>query len=101
GPRTSRARRSSCGRRASIARRGARGPEGGVAAGASFPATRPAGGVNDDGRATILIVDDDEATCRVLGDNLSADGHEVLVADCARDGMRMLEYKFPDLAVVD
>jgi DNA-binding response OmpR family regulator len=57
--------------------------------------------VNDEGRATILIVEDDEATCRFLGDNLSADGHEVLVADCARDGMRMLEYKYPDLAVVD
>ena len=62
---------------------------------------RPPGDVNDEGRATILIIEDDEATCRFLGDNLSADGHEVLVADCARDGMRMLEYKFPDLAVVD
>ena len=55
--------------------------------------------MNDDERATILIVEDDEATRRFLGDNLTADGHEVLVADTGRDGLRMLEYKYPDVAV--
>ena len=49
----------------------------------------------DEGRATILIVEDDEATCRFLGDNLSADGHEVLIADTARDGLRLLEHEVP------
>ncbi len=57
--------------------------------------------MTEDERATILIVEDDEATGRFLGDNLTADGHEVLVADTGRDGLRMLEYKFPDVAVVD
>jgi DNA-binding response OmpR family regulator len=72
-----------------------------VAGGASSGVARPLPGVIDEDRATILIVEDDDATRRFLGDNLSADGHEVLVAETARDGMRMLEYKYPDLAVVD
>lgn len=54
-----------------------------------------------DERATILVVEDDDATRTFLGDNLTADGHEVLVADTMRDGLRLLEYKYPDLAVVD
>ena len=54
-----------------------------------------------DERTTILVVEDDEATRTFLGDNLTADGHEVVVADSARDGLRLLEYKYPDLAVVD
>src|SRR5205085_9978174 len=70
-------------------------------AGASFRGRRPLPGVIDDERSTILIVEDDDATRRFLGDNLTADGHEVLVADSGRDGLRMLEYKYPDLAVVD
>jgi DNA-binding response OmpR family regulator len=56
--------------------------------------------VNDE-RATILVVEDDDATRTFLGDNLTADGHEVLVADTVRDGLRLLEYKYPDLALVD
>ncbi|MDQ6750533.1 MAG: response regulator transcription factor [Actinomycetota bacterium] len=54
-----------------------------------------------DDRATILVVEDDDATRTFLGDNLTADGHEVLVADTVRDGLRLLEYKYPDLVVVD
>ncbi len=54
-----------------------------------------------DERATILVVEDDDATRTFLGDNLTADGHDVLVAETMRDGLRLLEYKYPDLAVVD
>lgn len=54
-----------------------------------------------DERATILIVEDDDATRTFLGDNLTADGHDVLVAETMRDGLRLLEYKYPDLAVID
>jgi DNA-binding response OmpR family regulator len=50
---------------------------------------------------TILVVEDDAATRTFLADNLTADGFDLLVADCARDGRRLLERKFPDLAVVD
>lgn len=57
-------------------------------------------GVNDE-RSTILVVEDDAATQRFLADNLSADGYDVLVADTARDALRLLERKYPDLAVVD
>jgi DNA-binding response OmpR family regulator len=55
---------------------------------------------NDD-TATILVVEDDDATRTFLADNLTADGFELLVADCAKDGLRLLETKFPDLALID
>lgn len=51
--------------------------------------------------ATILVVEDDEATRTFLADNLTADGHEVLVADCASDALRLLETKFPDVVLLD
>jgi DNA-binding response OmpR family regulator len=54
-----------------------------------------------DDAATILVVEDDDATRTFLADNLTADGFELLVADCARDGLRLLETKFPDLVLVD
>jgi DNA-binding response OmpR family regulator len=50
---------------------------------------------------TLLVVEDDEATRTFLADNLTADGFELLVADCARDGLRLIEQKFPDLVLVD
>ena len=55
----------------------------------------------EDGRPTILIVEDDAPTRDFLADNLCADGYEPLVADCSRDGLRLLETKFPDLAIID
>lgn len=54
-----------------------------------------------DDAATILVVEDDDATRTFLADNLTADGYEVLVADCAADALRLLETKFPDVALVD
>ena len=54
-----------------------------------------------DDASTILVVEDDDATRAYLADNLSADGYAVLAADCARDGWRLLETKFPDLVLVD
>ena len=51
--------------------------------------------------ATILIVEDDDATRTFLGDNLTADGYDVLAADCATDGLGLLERKFPDLGLID
>ncbi len=50
---------------------------------------------------TILLVEDDAPTRTFLADNLTADGYTVLAADCARDGLRLLEHEAPDLAVVD
>ncbi|MEA2199095.1 MAG: two-component system, OmpR family, phosphate regulon response regulator PhoB [Solirubrobacteraceae bacterium] len=52
-------------------------------------------------RPTILLVEDHRTTCTFLADNLTADGYEILVADCARDAWRLLSTKFPDLALVD
>jgi DNA-binding response OmpR family regulator len=54
-----------------------------------------------DEAATLLVVEDDEATRTFLADNLTADGYEVVVADCAADALRLLETKFPDLALFD
>ena len=54
-----------------------------------------------DDAATILVVEDDAATRTFLADNLTADGYELIVADNARDALRLLESKFPDLALID
>ena len=54
-----------------------------------------------DTAATILIVEDDAPTRTFLADNLTADGYELLVADSAHEGLRLLETKFPDVALVD
>jgi DNA-binding response OmpR family regulator len=54
-----------------------------------------------DDASTILLVEDDAATRTFLADNLLADGYDVLTADCVRDGLRLCEHKFPDLAIVD
>jgi len=54
-----------------------------------------------DDASTILVVEDDDATRAFLADNLAADGYELLTADCARDALRLMQTKFPDLAVLD
>jgi len=54
-----------------------------------------------DDPAMILVVEDDTATRTFLADNLTADGYELLVADNAQHGLRLLETKFPDLVLVD
>jgi DNA-binding response OmpR family regulator/DNA invertase Pin-like site-specific DNA recombinase len=54
-----------------------------------------------DPTTTILVVEDDAPTRTFLADNLTADGYELLVADCASEGIRLLETKFPDIALVD
>ena len=51
--------------------------------------------------ATLLLVEDDPVIRTFLADNLTADGYELLVARHSRTRMRELEFKRPDLAVVD
>ena len=50
---------------------------------------------------TLLLVEDDLGLRTFLADNLTADGFNVLLADSVRDAVRLLEYKQPDLALVD
>jgi DNA-binding response OmpR family regulator len=57
--------------------------------------------MNHDTPATILVAEDDATTRTFLADQLSADGFELLVADTARDALRLLGSKFPDLALLD
>jgi DNA-binding response OmpR family regulator len=49
----------------------------------------------------ILVVEDDAATRTFLADNLAADGYDALLAETGRDALRHLEYKHPDLVVLD
>ena len=51
--------------------------------------------------ATLLIVEDDPLIRTFLADNLTADGYELLVAATIEDALRELEFKPPDLAVID
>ena len=50
---------------------------------------------------TILIVEDDPVLGTFLADNLAADGYEPVLAETFRDGLRELEFRRPDLVVVD
>jgi DNA-binding response OmpR family regulator len=50
---------------------------------------------------TILLVEDDSVLTTFLADNLSADGYEPIVAETVRDGLRELEFRRPDLAIID
>jgi DNA-binding response OmpR family regulator len=61
----------------------------------------PSGVMTGHDVATILVVEDDAPTRTFLADNLTADGYELLVAESVRDGLRLLETRFPDLAVID
>jgi DNA-binding response OmpR family regulator len=49
----------------------------------------------------LLLVEDDAVLRTFLADNLTADGFEVVVAETLREGLRALEYKQPDLVLVD
>jgi DNA-binding response OmpR family regulator len=51
--------------------------------------------------ATILLLEDDAPVRTFLADNLTADGYEVHVAETVRDAVRILEYKQPDLGILD
>jgi DNA-binding response OmpR family regulator len=55
----------------------------------------------DGAAATILVVEDHKTTRTFLADNLTADGYELLEADCMATARRQIETAFPDLAVVD
>jgi DNA-binding response OmpR family regulator len=49
----------------------------------------------------VLVVEDDPVLTTFLADNLTADGFELVPADSLHDGLRELEYRRPDLAIVD
>jgi DNA-binding response OmpR family regulator len=57
--------------------------------------------VVDGAVATILVVEDHDSTRTFLADNLSADGYELLEAGCVDDAERLIDTRFPDLAIVD
>ncbi|HMJ03147.1 MAG TPA: response regulator transcription factor [Conexibacter sp.] len=52
-------------------------------------------------RSTILVVEDDRHTRTFLADNLAADGYEPIPAVDAREAVRLMETRYPDLAILD
>jgi len=50
---------------------------------------------------TILLVEDSAPTRSFLAENLSIDGYELLEADCAAQARRLMEARYPDLAILD
>ncbi len=53
------------------------------------------------GSGTVLVVEDHRPTRTFLADNLAADGFDLLEAETVREARRLMETKFPDLAIVD
>jgi DNA-binding response OmpR family regulator len=51
--------------------------------------------------ASVLVVEDDEATRAFLTDNLTADGFKVWAASGAAEGVRAIEVRNPSLVVLD
>ena len=49
----------------------------------------------------ILLIDDDASLLDTLGDFLSIEGYEVISADCAEAGLKVLETENPDLIILD
>ena len=49
----------------------------------------------------VLLVEDDALLRSFLSENLAADGFDPLEAGSAADGLRALQYKHPDVALVD
>jgi DNA-binding response OmpR family regulator len=52
-------------------------------------------------RKHVLVIEDDPATAAFLADNLRADGYTVSVAAAAREALRALETRHPDLVLLD
>jgi DNA-binding response OmpR family regulator len=55
----------------------------------------------NDQPATILVVEDDRATRAFLADNLIADGYTPIAATSVHEALRLIETRYPDLAIVD
>ena len=51
--------------------------------------------------SSLVVVEDDEALATYLADNLSADGFRVACARSAAEGVRAIEFRRPDLAILD
>ncbi len=51
--------------------------------------------------SSLVVVEDDDALATYLADNLSADGFRVACARSAAEGMRAIEFRRPDLAILD
>ncbi|MFL5886881.1 MAG: response regulator, partial [Thermoleophilaceae bacterium] len=55
----------------------------------------------DSQQHSLLVVEDDDATCAFLTDNLAADGFRVFAASGPGEGLRAIEVRRPDLVLLD
>src|SRR3954449_210178 len=51
--------------------------------------------------SSVMIVEDDAATAAFLADNLAADGFSVACASAPGEALRAIEFRHPDLIVLD
>ncbi len=49
----------------------------------------------------ILVVDDEEAKCRLYKDELEEEGHEVVTAKTGAEGMELFHNEHPDIVTLD
>jgi DNA-binding response OmpR family regulator len=54
-----------------------------------------------DGRDSLLVVEDDEATAAFLAENFAADGFKVATASGAGEGLRAIEVRKPGILILD
>lgn len=57
--------------------------------------------VRTDNAATILVIDDEPAICRLVDALLSERGHHVVTAACANEGLEKLQSQQPQLVLMD
>jgi DNA-binding response OmpR family regulator len=62
---------------------------------------RPAYVDMESAHASLLLVEDDEATRSFLADNLAADGFQVATASAPGEAVRAVELRRPDLVLLD
>jgi len=52
-------------------------------------------------QATIIVIDDDKLTARLISDQLGKTGHTVFVAHDGQEGLRQMYAHHPDLVILD
>jgi two-component system KDP operon response regulator KdpE len=55
----------------------------------------------DQEQATILVIDDDKLTARIISDQLGGEGYEIHVAHDGQEGLRQMYAHRPDLIILD
>ena len=57
--------------------------------------------MNDTGKKTVLVVEDNDKNMKLACDILEAKGYQVLAASCGEDGVKLATEHLPDLTLMD